>query len=621
MCSYNQVNNSYACGNSYVLNHLLKNELDFQGFVMSDWAAQHSGVSSALAGLDMTMPGDTSFDSTFTFWGTNLTLAVVNGTVPEWRIDDMATRIMAAYFKVGRDQNQVPPNFSAWTEDTVGFQHAFAQTNLRVVNEHVDVRGDHAALIREIGSASTVLLKNTGALPLSGKEKLTALFGEDAGDDAYGVNGCSNRGCNNGTLAMGWGSGVAEFPYLVSPATAIQNEVLSNGGTFSAITDNWAYDSSQEQIQNLAKRSSVSIVFVNADSGEGFIIIDGNAGDRKNLTVWNGGDHLIQNVSAVCNNTIVVMHTVGVVMVNEWYSNPNITAIIWAGLPGQESGNSLTDILYGKVNPGGKLPFSIAAAPEDYGVSILDEPNGATIFDAPQQDFTEGVFIDYRALDKAGKTPIYEFGFGLSYTTFTYSNLQVVPAGAGPYIPTTGQTTAAPVLGNFSTDLTQYLFPEEIERVYGYIYPYINFTDAVKSNNDPGRYGQTAAQFTPPHSTDSSPQPLLASGGAPGGNPSLYDVLYHVSATITNTGQVAGDEVAQLYVSLGGANDPKVVLRGFDRITIAPGASATFQVDLTRRDVSNWDVVSQNWVVTSSPKTVWVGASSKNLPLSAPLPA
>jgi beta-glucosidase len=84
---------------------------------------------------------------------------------------------------------------------------------------------------------------------------------------------------------------------------------------------------------------------------------------------------------------------------------------------------------------------------------------------------------------------------------------------------------------------------------------------------------------------------------------------------------VAGDEVAQLYVSLGGANDPKVVLRGFDRITIAPGASATFQVDLTRRDVSNWDVVSQNWVVTSSPKTVWVGASSKNLPLSAPLPA
>ncbi len=96
MCSYNQINNSYGCQNSKLLNNILKDELGFQGFIMSDWQAQHAGVSTALAGLDMTMPGDTLFNTGYTYWGTNLTLAVVNGTVPEWRIDDLALRIMAA---------------------------------------------------------------------------------------------------------------------------------------------------------------------------------------------------------------------------------------------------------------------------------------------------------------------------------------------------------------------------------------------------------------------------------------------------------------------------------------------------------------------------------------------
>jgi beta-glucosidase len=566
------------------------------------------------------MPGDTLFDTGLTFWGTNLTIAVLNGTIPEWRIDDMAVRIMAAYFKVGRDTAQVSVNFDSWTLDTFGNQHFAAGKNLRLINEHVDVRDDHAALVREIGSASTVLLKNTGSLPLTGKEKLTALFGDDAGNNPYGVNGCSDRGCRNGTLAMGWGSGTANFPYLVSPSTAIENVVVANGGTFSAITDDYAYNSGQEQIQKLATHASVAIVFVNADSGEGYINVDGNEGDRKNLTLWHGGDHLIQNVSAFCNNTIVVMHTVGAVLVSDWYDNPNITAIIWAGLPGQESGNSLADVLYGKVNPGGKLPFTLGATQKDYGTDVLTVANGATIFDAPQSDFSEGVFIDYRHFDEAGLKPIYEFGFGLSYTTFSYSNLQVRKTGAGPYIPTQGTTNAAPSFGNASTELSQYVFPTDIDRIYLYIYPYINSTNLKASSGDPN-YGLPTSKYVPPGATDGSPQPLIPAGGAPGGNPGLYDILYKVSATITNTGTVAGDEVVQLYVSLGGPNDPMVVLRGFDRLTIAPGASATFEVDLTRRDVSSWDTVSQNWVVTSPPKTVYVGASSRKLTLQATLPS
>lgn len=102
MCSYNQINNSYGSANSYTLNYLLKNELDFQGFVVSDWAAQHTGVASAFAGLDMTMAGDKDLGSGDTYWGGNLTAAVINGTIPQWRLDDMATRIMAVSITSGR---------------------------------------------------------------------------------------------------------------------------------------------------------------------------------------------------------------------------------------------------------------------------------------------------------------------------------------------------------------------------------------------------------------------------------------------------------------------------------------------------------------------------------------
>ena len=533
---YQQVNNSYACQNSHTLNYLLKNELGFQGFVMSDWAAQHSGVISALSGLDMTMPGDATFDSATSFWGTNLTVSVLNGTIPQWRLDDAATRIAAAWYYVGRDNTSDPINFDSWSLDTYGYDHPLVMEDYTLINEHVDVRADHGTLIRQLGSASTVLLKNVNnALPLTGKEKFTAVFGDDAGDNSNGPNGCSDRGCDNGTLAMGWGSGTANFPYLVTPETAIQNEVLANNGIFQSITDNFAY----AQIASLASQASVAIVFANSDSGEGYINVDGNVGDRNNLTLWGGADELIQNVTSMCNNTILVMHTVGPVLVGNYSSNPNITAILWAGIPGQESGNSIADVLYGRVNPGARLPFTMADAREDYGVDLLYVPNQLV----PQQDYTEGVFIDYRALDRADIEPVYEFGYGLSYTTFSYSNLQVTKKNVSTYTPTTGTTSTAPILGSISNYTADYLFPNGFTKVPLYIYPYLNFTDLKQSANDPS-YGLPG--YVPAGSQDGSPQPLLPAGGAPGGNPQLYDVLYQVRATITNTGSVAGDEVPQL---------------------------------------------------------------------------
>jgi beta-glucosidase-like glycosyl hydrolase len=616
MCSYNQVNNSYSCQNSKLLNNLLKDELGFQGFVMSDWQAQHTGAASAVAGLDMTMPGDTEFSSGYSFWGTNLTLAVINGTVPEWRIDDMATRIMAAYFKVGRTpESEIPINFDAWTLDTYGPLHASVGADIQQVNFHVDVRGDHGNLIRNIGARATVLLKNINhTLPLS-SPKFLAVIGEDAGPNLLGPNGCSDRGCDNGTLAMGWGSGSANFPYLITPDSALQAQALADGSRYESILDDYA----TSQIEALVSQADVTtIVFVNADSGEGYISVDGNEGDRNNLTLWNSGDDLIMNVSALCNNTIVVIHSTGPTLVTDWYDSPNVTAILWAGLPGEQSGNSITDILYGKVNPAGRTPFTWGPTRESYGTDVLYVPNNGN--DAPQGDFIEGVFIDYRAFDRQNITPIYEFGYGLSYTTFSYSNLTITSANAGPYTPTTGTTQAAPVLGNFSTNLANYLFPNSsFPHIWQYIYPYLNTTDAATASADP-YYGETAADFLPPGATSGSPQPLLPAGGGPGGNPELWDVLYTVTATITNTGDLNGEEVPQLYVSLGGPNQPAVILRGFERLSIDAGQSATFTADLLRRDLSNWDTVSQNWVITDYPKTVYVGPSSRNLPLSMALP-
>ena len=614
MCSYNRLNSSYACHNSYLLNGLLKSELNFQGFVMSDWTAQLTGVASTLAGLDMTMPGDTAFNSGQSFWGANLTISVLNGTVPQWRIDDMAVRVMAAYYYVGRDQHNTSINFDSWSYDTYGPLHTVggAEYGTGLINEHVDVRGDHAALIRQIGSASTVLLKNVNkTLPLNGKEKFTAVFGEDAASNTNGPNGCADRGCNNGTLAMGWGSGTAEYPYLVTPDTAIQNALLATGSIYQSVTDNYALDS----VSKLAKRASVAIVFANADSGEGFINVDGNIGDRNNLTFWNNADAVVQNVSATCNNTILVIHSVGPVLIDDYARNPNITAILWAGLPGQESGNAIADVLYGKVNAGGKLPFTMAKTREDFGADVVYNTSLTT--GGPQTAFAEGVFIDYRHLDRANKTPTYEFGYGLSYTSFAYSALQVTKLNASAYVPTQGETAPAPTFGSVSNDTSQYVAPADLKRVPTYIYPWLNGTDLKNSSGPDPNYGAEGA--FPPAASDGRAQPLSPAGGAPGGNPTLWAPLFRVEATVTNTGGVVGDAVPQLYVGLGGPYDPKVVLRGFDRLCVRPGASVMFAAELTRRDLSNWNTTTQNWEVTAYPKTVFVGSSSRDLPLRAPL--
>ncbi|CAE6491427.1 unnamed protein product [Rhizoctonia solani] len=355
MGAYNQVNGIYACENSHILNYLLKSELGFQGYVMSDWWATHSGAASVNAGLDMTMPGD----KTIGYFGSNLVNAVKNGEVSQSRIDDLATRILAAWYLLGQDSEYPDVNFDSWD-----FKDPF--------NKHIDVQGDHKTLIRTIGAASTVLLKNENStLPLKAPSTI-AVIGSDAGPDPKGINSSADRGSNHGILAQGWGSGTAEYPYLVDPLNAIKNKASSIGATVTSSLS----DSDIDAAAHAAKDKDVALVFISADS---------------------------------------------------------VRAVLWAGLQGQEAGNAVVDVLWGAVNPSGRLPYTIAKSASDYSAAVITSGTDSEIVQIP---YKEGLKVDYRAFDANHIAPRFEFGFGLSYTTFEYSNLTITLGGPGGTQPT-----------------------------------------------------------------------------------------------------------------------------------------------------------------------------------------
>ncbi|SJL05953.1 related to Probable beta-glucosidase L [Armillaria ostoyae] len=403
------VNGSFACENDKTLNGILKTEFGFPGYVMSDWQATHS-TGSINQGLDMTMPGDTFFGSGVSYFGPALISAVNQGTVPEARIDDMATRILAAWYLLGQDSGYPNVNFNAWNNNAAG-------------NSHVDVQSDHKNVIRAIGQASTVLLKNSqGALPLSTPRTL-AVIGSGARNSTLGPNGYSDRGGDDGVLAMGWGSGTANFPYLVAPLDALTAKASAAGTKVSSSTS----DTDLNAAANAAAGKDVAIVFITADSGEGYITVEGNFGDRNDLLAWHGGDALVEQVASVNPNTIVAVNSVGPIIMENWIDNENVTAVLWSGLPGQEAGNAVTDVLYGVYNPSGRLPYTIAHNASDYSAAVIYS-SSSSILDIP---YNEGLFVDYRHFDAQGIKPRFEFGFGLSYTTFEYSDLSISGSTAG----------------------------------------------------------------------------------------------------------------------------------------------------------------------------------------------
>lgn len=134
------------------------------------------------------------------------------------------------------------------------------------------------------------------------------------------------------------------------------------------------------------------LVFISSDAGEGYITVEGHAGDRNNLLAWHNGDALVQAVAKSCANTIVVAHTVGPIVIEAWADLPNVKAILIAHLPGQEAGSALADVLFGDESPSGKLPYTMGKKETDWGTSIITSGGGSAI----PQSFSEGLYIDYK---------------------------------------------------------------------------------------------------------------------------------------------------------------------------------------------------------------------------------
>ena len=538
MCSYQRINGSHGCQNSKSQNGLLKTELGFQGYIMSDWGATHSGVASIEAGLDMNMPGGLGpYGLNFgipSFFGNNITISVSNGTLDVSRVDDMVIRIMTPYFYLGQDQNY--PSIDPSTANLNTFSPPQTWTrNFTLTGERSrDVRGNHAELIRRHGAAGAVLLKNTnGALPLKAPRNI-AVFGNDAGEPTQS-SVLNQVNFEYGNLAAGGGSGTGQFTYLVTPLQALQSRAKEDGGLVQYWLNNTLIATSDISTLLIPRaQPDVCIVMLKTWAQEGE--------DRAHLSVDWDGNGVVESVAAVCNNTVVVTQSSGVNTL-PWADHPNVTAILAAHYPGQESGNSLADLLYGDINPSGHLPYTIALNGTDYNAPPTTGIN-TTGFDDWQSWFDEKLEIDYRYFDANNISVRYEFGFGLSYTTFNMSNLQVLP-----------------LVNNITS------YPENL--------------------------------------------PIQ-----PGGNPALWAPIYNASVSVTNSGSVAGAAVPQLYVGLPSsapAGTPPRQLRGFERVHLEQGETQTVGFELMRRDLSYWDIMSQQWVIPEGDFAIYVGFSSRDL--------
>ncbi|KAL3465418.1 glycoside hydrolase family 3 protein [Aspergillus heterothallicus] len=366
MCAMTKVNGSMSCESSALLMKNLKTELGFPGMVWPDMNGQSTAQGSALGGDDY---GSSSI------WSTSTMQALLsNGTLSQARLDDMAIRNVIAYYYVGLDDG--------------------AQPAAQATNAYVDVRANHSALIRANSAKSLALLKNThGALPLH-KPRASLPYVVDS------HMALTMRAAPQGTM-LRW----------------IMNDTYSSSGGSTLIVSDASSTSAQVTYENYASNSDVCLVFLNALSGEG--------ADRTEL--YNADqDAMVNTVADNCNNTVVVINAVGPRLVDAWIEHDNVTALLYGSVLGQESGNSIVDVLYGDVNPSGRLTYTIAKNESDYNVDLCY---------TAQCNFTEGVYLDYRHFDAADITPRFPFGHGLSYTSFAYTHLSTAITNPIPRKP------------------------------------------------------------------------------------------------------------------------------------------------------------------------------------------
>jgi beta-glucosidase len=385
MGAYNKLNGEYCCGNSILLNDIVKGAFGFRGYVMSDWKAVY-GWNFALDGLDQHSGAQLDAKEWF---NQPLRAALSEGKFPRERLSDMVRRILRSIYAVGIDQWGPAPA--------------------------VDMARHNASAL-EVARQGIVLLKNDGALPLAPDKQRIAVIGGQAHLGVLAGGGSSQTTPPGGYAAIvplggeGPMSSVRRQVYLPSsPLDELQN--LLPGATIT-------YDpgAMPAEAAALARRSDVAIVFVTKFESEGY--------DSADLSLPFGQDALVEAVASVNPNTLVVLETGnGVDM--PWRGK--VKAIVAAWYPGQAGGQAIAEILAGKVNPSGRLPVTFVASLGDTPRPEL--PGFGTPLGTPTTiRYDEGAEVGYRWLARTGAKPLYPFGHGLSYTSFAYRDLE---AGGG----------------------------------------------------------------------------------------------------------------------------------------------------------------------------------------------
>ena len=419
MSSYNDVNGTLLARNYRLLQTYLKDIIGFKGFVMSDWfAIKDNDVANFNSGEDMNMPGKRSSVD----WS-KLEQAVNNGTVTEERVNDAARRILAALYKL--DQRSTTNKFPDF------------DFSVNTINEK------NKKLNREAAGQSNVLLKNNGeVLPITkSKYPKIAVLGNDAFPN-YCINSPDNLcSCLNDTnkiwdghLPMGYGSGATIFNYLIDPLSAITEKannlgisIVSYGKLTSTSETNYGVETQIgiediDGVNNLLAQNTdidLCLIFIMADSGEELLYLERSHGDRYDMNAWHNGNELVKNVtqSSSCKKKVVVINAPGPINVDTWIDD--VDGVVFSGMGGGESGNGLADVLFGDLNPSGHLP---------YVWGKVDQYPGTIDFNPSYEDFipyeySEGVFVGQRYFDLKKVEPIFPFGYGLSYTTFTFNAL------------------------------------------------------------------------------------------------------------------------------------------------------------------------------------------------------
>jgi beta-glucosidase len=573
MCSYSTINGNYACENKYLETTTLRQRWHFPGFVTSDYGALHS-TQGAVDGTDMEQPFNTYF-------GTALQTDIQNGTIKVSVLNTMVSRILSEMFRFNL------------------FNHPPTGTTSSVVTSAV-----HQAVSTQVAEAGTVLLKNDGGtLPLAASNGGTiAVIGPSASaSPTYGGGGSARvvppftvSPLQGLTAAAGTGTSVtyqqglptdASLPAIPSSALSpaysptpfggtysgtltapetgtyvlsVNNpcgcytstilsvngkEILNNPGTppvstYSAsvrlqaghsysvkITGDsnaftWGTPSALatgiNQAVAAAKAASTAVVVVSDDT-------ETEAADRPGLNLPSAQNELVSAVARANPHTVVVVDA-GAPVAMPWLSK--VAAVVDAWYPGESNGTALASVLYGTTDPGGHLPVtfpqSLAQVPA-HTARQFPGVNGKV-------HYSEGLDVGYRWYDAKNLTPMFPFGYGLSYTKFAYSHLRILPPGPG------------------------------------------------HQHGGPVR----------------------------------------VAVRVTNTGKVAGSDVAQLYLDdPPAAGEPPRQLKGFERVELQPGQSTWVSFSLDQHDLSYWNNAANAWVEPHGQFRVYVGDSSAlaNLPV------